>query len=42
MTLRVVVVDPWGKRGRWVDALAALLPDAQVCAGGPGADYAVG
>lgn len=30
MTLRIVVVDPWGKRRRWVDALAALLPDAQV------------
>lgn len=30
MTLRVVVVDPWGKRRRWVEALAALLPDAQV------------
>ncbi|MCD6681680.1 MAG: NAD(P)-binding domain-containing protein, partial [Burkholderiaceae bacterium] len=30
MSLRIVVADPWGKRRRWVEALAALIPDAQV------------
>src|SRR5690606_26587525 len=46
MSLRVVVADPWGVRRRWIDALAASLPDAQVCAVGDGndtnADYAIG
>jgi len=28
--LRIVVADPWGERRRWVDALAALLPAAQI------------
>lgn len=46
MSLRIVVVDPWGKRRRWVDALAQLLPDAQVRGidevESESADYAVG
>lgn len=48
MSLRIVVVDPWGARRRWVEALASQLPDARVYGideqvpGAPGADYAVG
>lgn len=46
MKLRVVVADPWGPRRRWLEALAALLPDAQVRgaddAAGDDADYAIG
>lgn len=46
MSLRIVVADAWGARRRWVDALAALMPDVQVrdvddrAAGS--ADYALG
>lgn len=48
MSLRIIVVDPWGARRRWVEALAALLPDAHVygidgeAASAGGAHYAVG
>ncbi|HEY0877646.1 MAG TPA: NAD(P)-dependent oxidoreductase [Zeimonas sp.] len=46
MTRRIVVADPWGEPGRWIEALAALLPDAAVHGvggeTGEGADYAVG
>lgn len=48
MSLRIVVVDPWGARRRWVEALASQLPDARVYGideqvpGAPGADYAIG
>lgn len=46
MSLRIVVADPWGARRRWVESLAARLPDAQIRGVDDGsdtdADYAIG
>lgn len=45
MSLRIVVADPWGARRKWVEALAAQLPHAQVHGvdeAADSADYAVG